>query len=674
MSWLYPLFFAALASIAIPIIIHLFNFRRFKRIYFTNVALLQEVQQETRSQRNLKHILVLMARIFAITFLVLAFVQPYIPAATGGSQQGVTAVSVYVDNSFSMSSVGKEGELLQAAKNKARDIASAYSSTDLYQLLTADFEGKHQRLVNREDFLRMVDEVQVSPVSRKLSDIISRQKEALNKDPYAQRIAYILSDYQQNMVDVGAINADTSIVTELVKLEANPKANLSIDSVWLITPYVQANKSAQLMVRVKNFGDEQENIPLTLKINNVQKGLANFSIGKNETKNLELTFTASATGWQNAEVAVMDAPITFDDKLFFSFEVKQEIKILSIYPDEPSNYLGAVYGKIDEYYKLTQVSDKQLDYSAFPQYSLIVLDGVKTISSGLSEELKKFVSSGGSLVVFPPAVDKLDASLNGFLATLGAGQWLGYTEQNAKVVYLNAEHPVFRNTFEKLADNIDKPIIQKYFTIAATSGEPIMRLQNGQPFLTHYTAENGHVYLFNSPLNGQWNNFASHALFVPIMFNMALNSVINPDLFYTIGDGKLVKLNLAGQGKDQVYKLKLDKAELIPQMVIKENKLNLAAGPELKEPGNYTLTTGNKDAGVQVAFNYDRNESANSYFSEEQLTEVITLPNIRVLKNTPKGIAQAIVEADKGVQLWRYCIMFGLFFLLCEVLLLRFLK
>ena len=276
MSWLYPLFFAALASIAIPIIIHLFNFRRFKRVYFTNVALLQEVQQETRSQRNLKHILVLMARIFAITFLVLAFVQPYIPAATGGSQQGVTAVSVYIDNSFSMSSVGKEGELLQAAKNKARDIASAYSSTDLYQLLTADFEGKHQRLVNREDFLRMVDEVQVSPVSRRLSDIISRQKEALNKDPYAQRIAYILSDYQQNMVDVSAINADTTIVTELVKLEANPKANLSIDSVWLITPYVQVNKPAQLMVRVKNYGDEQENIPLTLKINNVQKGLANF--------------------------------------------------------------------------------------------------------------------------------------------------------------------------------------------------------------------------------------------------------------------------------------------------------------------------------------------------------------------------------------------------------------
>ncbi len=674
MSWLYPLFFAALASIAIPIIIHLFNFRRFKRIYFTNVALLQEVQQETRSQRNLKHILVLMARIFAIVFLVLAFVQPFIPAASGGGQQGVSAVSVYIDNTFSMSSVGKEGELLQASKNKAREIADAYASTDLFQLLTADFEGKHQRLVSREDFLRMVDEVEVSPASRNLSEIIARQKEALNKEPYSKKIAYILSDYQQNMVDADAINSDSTILTELVKLQANPKANLSVDSVWLITPYVQVNQPAQLMVRVKNFGEEQENIPLTLKINEVQKGLANFSIAKNETKTIEMTFTATTQGWQNAILVVMDAPISFDDKLYFSFEVKQEINILSIYPEEESNALGAVYGKIDEYYKLTQVSDKQLDYSAFPNYSLIVLDGVKTISSGLNAELNKFVSAGGTLIAFPPTEEKLDASINELLSAIGAGQWQNFNSQNQRVNYLNVEHPVFRNTFEKLQNNIDKPVIQKYFNTPVGNGELIMRLQNGQVFLSHYTQENGNIYVFNSPLNSEWNNFSAHALFVPVMLNIALNSVTNPDLFYTIGDGKLVKLNLAGQGKDQVYKLKLEKTELIPQMVIKENKLNLSAGPELKKPGNYALSGGDKDLGVRIAFNYNRKESENTFYSEDELSELITLPNIKVLQNSPKGVKQAIIEADKGVQLWRYCIAFSLFFLLCEVLLLRFLK
>lgn len=674
MSLLYPLFLIALASIAIPVIIHLFNFRKFRRIYFTNVALLQEVQMETKSRRNLKHLLVLAARILAVSFIVLAFVQPYIPATSGAGRQGVAAVSVYIDNSFSMSSVGKEGELLQAAKNKARDIASAYSGSDMFQLLTADFEGKHQRLANREDFLRMVDEVEISPASRRLSEIVARQREALNKEPFAQKTAYILSDFQQNMVDAEAVNADTTINTELFKLAGNPKANLSIDSAWLETPYVQVNQTAKLIVRVKNFGDEQENIPLALKINNVQKGLANFSIGKNETKNLELTFTTTAPGWQNAVLEVMDNPITFDDKLYFTFEVKQEINVLAIYPNEPSRYLAAVYGGIDSYYKLNQVSDKQLDYSSFAKYPLIVLNGVKTVSSGLSAELSKFVAAGGSLVIFPTNENSIDNSFNDFLNALGVPKLGSYVEKPDKVVYLNTQHPLFRYTFDKVSENMDKPQVQKYFTVTGQSGEPIMRLQGNQPFLSLHTAENGHVYLFNSALDGTWNNFAEHALFVPVMLNMALNSITRPNLFYTIGEGQLVKLNLASVGQDQVYKLSMDKTELIPQIVVKDNKMNLAAGPELKQPGNYTLKSGQQDMGVRVAFNYNRNESANSYFTESELKNAINIPGIRVLENTPKGIAQAIVEADKGVQLWRYCIMIGLFFLLTEVLLLRFLK
>lgn len=674
MSWLYPLFAFALASLAIPIIIHLFNFRRFKRIYFTNVALLQEVQQETRSQRNLKHILVLLARLFALTFIVLAFVQPYIPAASGADKQGVAYVSVYVDNSFSMSSVGKEGELLQAAKNKARDIASAYTSTDLFQLLTSDFEGRHQRLVSKEEFLSMVDEIEPSPSSRKLSEIVSRQREALNKGEHQRKIAYIVSDYQQSMLDVDAVNADTTIVTELVKMKANPKANLSVDSAWLETPYIKVNEPAQLLVRVKNYGDDQENIPLTLKINNVQKGLANFSIGKNETKDITLTFTASATGWNTASLEVADHPITFDDKLYLAFEVKENINVLAISSGENSKFLGAVYGGVDDYYKLAQVSDKQLDYSSFPRYTLIVLNGLKTISSGLNAELGKFINAGGSVVFFPPTEKVLDNSVNAFLGSLGANSLQTYTEQNERVTALNTEHPLFRYVFEGQKENYDKPALQKYFTTTAARGEPIMRMQNGQAFLSHYTVGSGHLYLFNSPLDGEWNNFSTHALFFSVMSNMALNSVSKTNLFYTIGDGQLVKLNLTGQGKDQVYRLALDKMELIPQMVVKDNKLNLSTGPELKEPGTYRLMTGNQDAGPRVAFNYNRGESSNSYYTEEELESLIKIPGIRVLENTPKGIKQAIIEADKGVQLWRYCIMFGLFFLLTEVLLLRFLK
>ncbi|MBS1623579.1 MAG: BatA domain-containing protein, partial [Bacteroidetes bacterium] len=102
MQFLYPSFLFALAALAIPVIIHLFNFRRFKTVYFSNVSFLKEVKEETTSRSRVKHLLVLAARMLAVAFLVLAFAQPFIPKKNTNIASGKKYVSVYVDNSFSM--------------------------------------------------------------------------------------------------------------------------------------------------------------------------------------------------------------------------------------------------------------------------------------------------------------------------------------------------------------------------------------------------------------------------------------------------------------------------------------------------------------------------------------------------------------------------------------------
>ena len=54
MQFLYPAFLFALVTLAIPVIIHLFNFRRYQKVYFSNVQFLKEVQEQQASRRNLK--------------------------------------------------------------------------------------------------------------------------------------------------------------------------------------------------------------------------------------------------------------------------------------------------------------------------------------------------------------------------------------------------------------------------------------------------------------------------------------------------------------------------------------------------------------------------------------------------------------------------------------------
>ena len=66
MQLLYPAFLLALAALAIPIIIHLFHFRRFKKVYFTNVRFLKEVKEETSNRSRLRNLLVLLMRLLAL--------------------------------------------------------------------------------------------------------------------------------------------------------------------------------------------------------------------------------------------------------------------------------------------------------------------------------------------------------------------------------------------------------------------------------------------------------------------------------------------------------------------------------------------------------------------------------------------------------------------------------
>jgi hypothetical protein len=153
MSFVNPWFLFALTALAIPVIIHLFNFRKFKKIYFTNVRFIAEIKQETKKRSQLKHLLILLMRLLAIACLVIAFAKPYIPSPLQHKKfTGRQAISVYIDNSFSMEALSTGGRLLDLAKTKAREIANAYNPSDLYQVLTNDFEGIHQRFVNRDEF------------------------------------------------------------------------------------------------------------------------------------------------------------------------------------------------------------------------------------------------------------------------------------------------------------------------------------------------------------------------------------------------------------------------------------------------------------------------------------------------------------------------------------------
>ena len=680
MRFVNPYFLFAFASIAIPVIIHLFNFRRFKKIYFSNVEFLKELKQETQKKSKLKHLLILASRILALICLVLAFAQPYIPVKENKINAKGNLISVYVDNSFSMQALSNKGTLFDDAKSKALEIANAYKSTDLFQLLTNDFEGKHQNYVSKEEFLQMLNEIEIAPSFRKLSEVITRQNDLFSTMNSKGKKSFIISDFSKAGTDIVNIKADTSVDVNLIPLSSNKTDNLYIDSCWFSSPVMQMNKQVQLNVLVKNSSEnEAEKIPVKLLINGKQKSVASLDIPANSQAVVKMPYSIAGKGAQFGAVEIIDYPVIFDDEFYFSYNVSESIPILSINDGSESVYLNSLFGKDSAFvYKKADVN--KLDYSLLQENKLIILNELKSLSSGLVQELQQFVKNGGSLLVFPSADADIDNYKN-FLSTLGSISYYAKDTSRTKVSSINIDHEIFKDVFDKIPENIDLPVVKTHFKFNSktfSADEFIMKMQNGESFMISEKSGKGKVYLSSVPLNISCSNFVKHAMFVPTLYNIALFSGTPNKLYYTIGADEAIEVTNVKMKNDLTFKIsnKSKNFEIIPENKNVDQQIFIYPHDQIKEAGNYVLWNG-EDTVAGISFNYDRKESELKSCSISEIESLIKekdLKKFNVLDLKNKPVSKVLEELNQGIRLWKIFVILALLFIAIEAALLRFLK
>ncbi|OYT13898.1 MAG: hypothetical protein B6I19_02690 [Bacteroidetes bacterium 4572_114] len=681
MQFVNPLFLFGLFAIAIPIIIHLFNFRKFQKVYFTNVEFIEELKQQTQKQSQLKHLIILLLRILAITALVLAFAQPYIPVTEDEVIHDSQAqVSIFVDNSFSMEAASQDGILLDKAIQDARDISFAYKSSDLFQLLTNDFEGKHQRYVSRDEFLEILDEVEISSVTRLLSEVYNRQADLFLESKPGNYTSYIISDFQNSISDFENIEADSSIRLFLIPVEATDKNNLYIDSIWFSSPVQRMNQLVKLNVRIKNASENDfEKIPVKLMMNDQQRAIASFDLNAGEEVVVEMPYTNNKTGIQFGKLEITDFPITYDDAFYFTYEVKNEIPILSISKNEEGDeYLNSLFGK-DSAFAFYQLPENRLDYSSFNNFNMIILDKPDNISSGLSQGLSRFANNGGSVLVIPGTNIDFDNYME-FLLNLNSPYYTSVDTFQTKVSDINLQSQVFEDVFESMPENIDLPKVQKHYIIKRQTNsmfETLLQMQNGNIFLGAVPVGLGMVYILASPLDTEWSNFPKHAIFVPALYKIALLSNPGNKLFYTIGNNQNIVIRNTALNGDKVFKIvSMDQQfEVIPEFQNLNSQINISNN-RISKAGNYTIDVADRQL-AGVAFNYNRIESNLDNLDSQALEKRIKdtgLQNTSIISSTERSLSTVITQLNKGYQLWKTFIILVLVFLLGEVILLRFWK
>ena len=669
MSFLYPSFLWALGLVAVPVIIHLFYFRRFRKVYFSNVKFLQEVKEETSMRSRLRNLLVLLLRCLAVIALVLAFAQPFIPLEEGVIR-GRKAISIYVDNSFSMAAESDRAPLLQVARDRARDIVEAYGPEDRYQILTNAFSGRNQRLVGQQEALDAIEEIRVGPESRTLSRVIGRQASVLNTGNLDHRLVYLISDFQRNITDL--TEPDTSLGISLVPLQAVQERNVAIDSAWFDAPVPQLNQNNLLLVRVRNYGDENlDNVRLssTYLGQNKPEGTLRIPAGAAVVDSVYLNVSQGGSG--AARLQITDYPVEFDDTYDIAFRTTDRVRVLHIDGDNsPDRNLAAALQL--EVFAASTVGAQNIDYGSLGSYDLLILTDLPSIASGLGEQLRQYVTEGGNVLLFPPPSADL-TGYNRLLNSLNADELQDYQERPREVSGLNDDEFTFAGVFEVRQTALNLPSTQGNFPITRYGSrrqEPLLTYRDGSTALAKFAAGDGNLYLSAAPLDPQINNLGLNAeIFIPMLYKMGISSGRRRPLAYTIGRDEVIETSRRQSSADIVYKLRGPGGEFIPQQRAIGGRVALSLGGQVPEAGIYDLII-DEETVESFAFNYDRTESDLTNSTQEELQSI---PGVTVLDaDSQAALVSDIRERTEGRPLWRYFIWATLLLLLAEALVLRF--
>ena len=642
MQFKHPEILYFLFLLIIPILVHLFQLRRFKKEYFTNVRFLKELSIQTRKSSKIKKWLLLATRLLLLACLIFAFAQPFFKSKD--SKNSSNEMYIILDNSYSMQAKGQKGELLKRA---VQELLENTPENQQFSLITNSENYWNTDIKSIQKELQNIKYSATPFVLDNLMAKIKARKSAFNKDVVIITDAIGLQTKQLKSID-------KEFNTYFIIPKAEQKSNIAIDSVYINQTM---ENFYEISVKLSAYGDDFKNIPIALYNKNklIAKTIVNF-----ETKEKSINFTIPKEDF-HGYVSIQDKGLEYDNTFYFSISKPEKTNVYSIGESAKSGFLSRIYTSDEFNYAHFELAT--LDYNQLEKQDAIVLNELKEIPQALQTTLKSFVQKGGSLIVIP-APESAVVNLNSFIANFGSMQFSPIENSDKKVTKINFSHPLFSTVFEKKIDNFQYPNCKSSFTIKS-SYAPVLSYEDQNPFLVAIQNPISSVYVFAAPINKVNSNFQNSPLIVPTFYNMAQNSQKTGVNAMIIGENKPFLVD-GLLGKDEILNIKNENEKFIPIQQILNSKVKMTFYDYPKEAGNFGVF--NQDKLIKnISFNYNRTESNLAQTNENIVSDYKVVDNIETLFNT--------LQTDRtDNQIWKLFVILTLLFLVTELLIQKFVK
>jgi hypothetical protein len=645
MQFKHPELLYALFLLVIPIFIHLFQLRRFKKLEFSNLDFLKRVRIKTRKSSQLKKWLILLTRMAIFSCIILAFSQPF--SASKSALKNDKELVIYIDNSFSTQLIDTKGVSLQTHLQKLY-------SQDFYDYkinwLTNDFSKRNTSAQNFKNDILTINHSQ-RQLSPKEVIIKSNQLFSTKNNNSEKRIIYI-SDFQSKSEFP---EVPDGITLDIIALKYQEVSNINIDSVFIANTNIA---SVNLKVIITGQGLIPETVPISLYNKNklIAKTAVNFGQDINSIKKKEVIFEIDNNEKIEGKLEITDPNLKFDNNLYFSTNLRKKIKVLEI-GNTDNNYFKRIFKENE--FNFTQQGSKSLNYTNFSSQNFIILNELEQIPESLVTAIKLYTDQGGSLLIIPSS-NAIIEEYNQLYATLELGAILNFNKKEKKITKIEFENPLYKNVFEKEIINFQYPIVNSFFNLNS-SLQKVLSFEDSKPFLLR----KNHIYTSTAAINLQNSNFQNSPLIVPTFYNMAKQSLALPKLYYEIGKQNLYSISISLK-QDEILKISDSLNTFIPLQQTKKNQVNIATENNPSNAGNYSIT---KDDIVidKVSYNFDRQESILTYSNPNNWDNTNLYNNVGDLFDN-------IALDNKINSFWKWFVILALLFLLIELVILKFYK
>ena len=642
---------------------------------------MQRFQKEKKAVKKLQNLLILICRIVAITFLVFAFSQPYKNPTNGLQKAQETIISIFIDNSFSMSAKGTEGELLSESKEAAKQLINSYPNNQRYIISTNALSAVQQRIIDAKSAYEEIDLIKYSPIQRNFNSIFNWTQETKQKiDKRDQKSKsyelLFLSDFQSEFFKLDAIQADSISNITLWQFKPQKVENCYIDSVWFKNKTHRASEENELFFRLNNDGPEDiVNLELTITVNNFSKDIF-MSVNGNSNSVNSVNIPVQPEGNSEGKIELRDQMMYWDDEFFFSYQTTANREILIINGKDANERVAKVFGT-EPYFDVKETPISKVNQSSFYNKRLIILNGISTISTGLSADILKFKQNGGNILILPS--DDIDTrALNQLFADLGLPEVKASQKTALKANSIELRDPTFDGVFEKNEQtDLNFPNFRFIHKTNSknTSAIALIKLRDESPIF--YRSLDQQSFALYSSLKESCSDLVQNTLFPVLCIRIAEMAGSDNIPYHFIGQDKLISFesDVANNGP---VKLQNNRTDFIPKTIQKDayNYIDISGieAMEYLSQGNFALKQ--MDTLKMLALNFNRKESSVKLTTTEEMTKKLALKGINSLNSQlfDEKTDVAKIKLNHIKEYWRICIFITIMAIFCEILIAKFWK